>query len=246
MNNEYPHIRIFQKAALATLLTLATIFATLLYFEIYTKKEHKEFMVLVDKQDFITPIKIQKEEQMQELDKTIDQLLNNEKQHQYSNIAVNKSDQVKDNETKTIQSEDDYEQKLIKDAIGDKDYDKFIKNKPTYTEKKIIEVPKNEKPQKVKKEVYTGPTNIIYYLKNRKMLYISAPTYQCQGAAKMVINIEVLSNGKVNKAELNRLSSSTTDPCYTKAALHAAKTAIYSKSNKRKQTGKIVFTFIAQ
>lgn len=241
---------LFHRAALATLITLIIVLSVLIAFEIHAHKDHKEFIVLVDEDDFEAPDPFEKEKKIQELNKSIEEML---KQEEYidnrKNIAVNKAeDPTEDKYTQTKiqanQTEEEYRQQLIKNAIGESDYDKYIKNKAKYKENKIV-VPKESKPQDVKKTVYTGPSNIIFYLDNRELRYLDIPVYLCQGSAKITINIIVNPSGAVTKAQVNETESNSNDQCFLEAAYNAASKARFSSGNKS-QNGKITFHFVAQ
>lgn len=252
MKSNRNDITLFQKAALATLITLIIVLSTLLAFEMNTKRKHQEFVVLVDEQDFEVPDPFEKEKRMNELDKSINEMLEQEMAlEERKNIAVNKANKPTNEEhTQTRleqnQTEEDYRQQLIQNAIGQEEYDKYIKNKPTYDEGPEITVPVKSKPQNVKKEVYTGPSNIIFYLDDRQIRYIDVPVYLCQGSADITVKIVVLPNGLVKRAQLDEQASTSTDECFTEAALKAAQNAIFTRGKSGEQSGKIKFHFVAQ
>jgi hypothetical protein len=241
---------LFHRAAIATLTTLIIVLSVLIAFEMSAKKEHKEFIVLVDEDDFEVPDPFEREKKMEELDKSIEEML---KQEEYidnrKNIAVNKANEdTKDEHTQTEikenQSDEEYRQQLIKNAIGESDYDKYITNKATFEEEEIV-VPQETKPQDVKKEIYTGPSNIVFYLDNRELRYINIPVYLCQGSATITISIIVNAAGLVTKAQVNESESNSSDRCFLEAAYNAASKARFSRGNKT-QNGKITFHFVAQ
>ncbi|PLX16331.1 MAG: hypothetical protein C0599_15505 [Salinivirgaceae bacterium] len=241
---------LFHRAALATLTTLIIVLSVLIAFEMNAKKNHKEFVVLVDEDDFEAPDPFEKEKKIEELDKSIEEML---KQEEYidnrKNIAVNKAyDPTDDEHTQTKikedQTEEEYRQQLIKNAIGESDYDKYITNRDIYEEEEIV-VPKETKPQDVKKEVYTGPSNIVFYLDDRELRYINIPVYLCQGSATITISIIVNASGNVTKAQVNESESNSNDRCFLEAAYNAASKARFSNGSKT-QNGKITFHFVAQ
>lgn len=252
MKPERKDISLFQKSALATLATLIVILLVLLASEIHTKRKHREFIVLVDEQDFEEPEPFKREKKMKQLDESIEKMLQEEiPQDKRKNIAVNKANQQEKNEhtqtqIKEQQTEEEYRQELIKNAIGDQDYEKYIENKPEWEEQGDITVPENNTPQKVEKKVYTGPSNIIFYLDNREIKYIDVPVYLCQGSADITVKIVVAANGLVKRAQIDEQQSSSMNECYTEAALKAAQTAIFTGGGPESQTGKITFHFVAQ
>jgi TonB family protein len=241
---------LFHRAALATLTTLIIVLSVLIAFEMNAKKEHKEFVVLVDEDDFEAPDPFEREKKMEELDKSIEEML---KQEEYidnrKNIAVNKANEpTKDEHTQTEikdnQTEEEYRQQLIKNAIGESDYDKYITNRATFDEEEIV-VPKETKPKDVKKKVYTGPSNIVFYLEGRELNYIRIPVYLCHGSATITINIIVNPGGTVTKAQINETESNSTNKCFLEAAYNATMKARFSPGTQA-QNGKITFHFIAQ
>lgn len=252
MSSNRKDITLFQKAAMATLATLVIVLSVLLIFEMNTRKKHREFVVLVDETDFEAPDPFEDEKKMKALDKSIEQMMQQEQpQNQRKNIAVNKANEYeKQSKTQTQiednQTEEEYRQELIKNAIGEQDYDKYIENQPEYEDEGEITVPKKSKPVKVKKEVYTGPSNIVVYLDNREIQYIDVPVYLCQGSAQITVRIEVTANGLVRRAQIDEQESNSNDECFTNAALNAAKTARFTRGGPAKQQGKIKFHFVAQ
>ncbi len=242
---------LFQKAAFATLTTMIIILTILILSEMGTKREHQEFVVLVNEDDFEAPDPFVEEKKMKELDENIQKMLEQElRQDNRKNIAVNKAEEPDNkNHTQTRirqnQTEEDYQKELIKNAIGDKDYEKFIENKPTFEEEEIT-VPQDNKPQKVEKEVYTGPSNIVFYLDNRKIVHINVPVYLCHGSADITVKIVVNSAGYVERAQIDEQESTSDDKCFTEAALQAARSARFSSNGPPEQTGKILFHFVAQ
>jgi len=244
------NISLFHRAALATLLTLFIVFSVLLIFEMRVKREHAEFMVLIDNEDIEEPKPFEREDKMKQLDQTIEEMLEAENlRDNHKNIAVNKSENPENEHTQTKiveqQTEEEYQQQLIKNAIGEEEFDKYITNKPEYVEEEIV-IPVDDTRKEVKKEVYTGPSNIVFYLDDRDMLYLKVPVYLCQGGAKVVVKIVVLASGSVERAQIDSETTTTADNCYLDAALRAAQNARFTKGKTARQNGKIEFRFVAQ
>ena len=92
-----------------------------------------------------------------------------------------------------------------------------------------------------------GPTVISYYLEGRKARYLPVPSYKCELGGRVVVDIEVLDNGKVDKATID-MANSVQDQCMNSAAIEAALASYFYKSNKSgsRQKGSITYLFVPQ
>lgn len=86
-----------------------------------------------------------------------------------------------------------------------------------------------------------------YRLINRKVLFFPNPVYTCESYGKVVLHIEVNSEGKVIMASVNKNSSTTTNLCLIESAIEYAKKARFTKdANKPSQMGSITYVFPGQ
>lgn len=72
---------------------------------------------------------------------------------------------------------------------------------------------------------------------------IPNPVYTCIAGGKVVLNIEVDSNGRIVTVSQNIASSTTTNGCLVDNAIAYAKQTVFTKSDKPKQIGTITYNF---
>jgi hypothetical protein len=95
---------------------------------------------------------------------------------------------------------------------------------------------------------YKGPTRIYYDLQGRTHTYLPLPIYKCKGSGQVALSIEVNQKGFVEKAEIIKSESTTSDPCLIETAVN---TALISRFNSdvnspRSQRGTLSYHFVAQ
>jgi TonB family protein len=94
---------------------------------------------------------------------------------------------------------------------------------------------------------YKGPTVISYFLEGRKARYLPVPSYKCELGGRVVVDIEVLRDGRVAKATID-IANSVQDPCMNAAAMEAARASFFTKSPQADtpQKGSITYLFVPQ
>lgn len=94
---------------------------------------------------------------------------------------------------------------------------------------------------------YSGPSVLSYELEGRKASKLPIPAYRCLGAGEVKVIITVDNSGSVIMAKVDE-SCSSTDGCLRNFAIRAARMSKFSASPSAppKQTGNIVYKFIAQ
>ncbi len=102
-------------------------------------------------------------------------------------------------------------------------------------------------PDSIKNVIYTGESNIIYYLEGRYHLRLPVPVYLSQGGGTVVVDISVDRNGKVVEA-VARKNNSVRDKQIFLYAQEAASRTVFNADNSAPaiQKGTIQYTFIAQ
>ena len=87
-----------------------------------------------------------------------------------------------------------------------------------------VETPKKKIKPKEEKKRYSGESNIKYYIKNRRDMYIANPLYTCPNymSGIIVIDIVVERSGKVVSAKFNKQKSSTKAACLIDNTVQAA------------------------
>ena len=105
------------------------------------------------------------------------------------------------------------------------------------------------KQNEVKKEAqpYRGPSVISYTLEGRKAVSLPIPVYKCVAGGDVSVAISVNRKGYVVAASVID-NASASDNCLREYAIKAAKSSRFtaSSSASEKQTGEIVYRFVAQ
>lgn len=102
-------------------------------------------------------------------------------------------------------------------------------------------------PDSIRNTIYSGESNIHYFLENRYHLRLPIPVYLAQGGGLVVVDIVVNRQGRVIQAEV-RNSSELKDPMLEIYALQAAQRTVFNtdESAPSQQKGTISYTFVAQ
>ncbi|QLG45670.1 hypothetical protein [Costertonia aggregata] len=86
-------------------------------------------------------------------------------------------------------------------------------------------------------------TSVSYSLVDRNSYELPPPIYTCIEGGKVVINIEVNSNGDVIEADFNAKSSGTSNGCLVDNAIAYALKAKFNSASKKVQKGTITYLF---
>jgi hypothetical protein len=99
----------------------------------------------------------------------------------------------------------------------------------------------------VKNIIYSGKSNIHYYLENRFHLRIPIPVYLAKGGGEITVDIQVDRAGNVIKA-LARNGKNISDPMLPTYAVQAAERTIFNSEIKAPsiQKGTITYYFVSQ
>lgn len=110
-----------------------------------------------------------------------------------------------------------------------------------------VETTEGVDPDSIKNVIYSGESNITYFLDKRYHLRLPIPIYLAQGGGRIDVDIVVARNGSVIRAT-SRKSPSVSDPqVYYYAELAARNTVFNSDpSAPEQQKGSIRYNFIAQ
>ncbi|MEN6452748.1 MAG: energy transducer TonB [Prolixibacteraceae bacterium] len=102
-------------------------------------------------------------------------------------------------------------------------------------------------PDSIKNTIYSGESNIHYYLQNRYHVRLPIPVYLAQGGGKVTVDIWVSPAGRVIRAEL-RSTTQSGDPMLPEYARQAAERTVFNadKSAPSPQKGTITYTFVPQ
>ena len=110
-----------------------------------------------------------------------------------------------------------------------------------------VETTEGMNPDSIKNVIYTGESNIVYYLENRYHLSLPIPVYLTQGGGKIIIEIVVDRQGKVIQAT-PKAGQKIRDEQIIVYAQTAALRTLFNADPKAPsgQRGTIHYNFIAQ
>lgn len=99
----------------------------------------------------------------------------------------------------------------------------------------------------IKNVVYSGKSNIHYYLENRYHVRLPIPVYLAKSGGEIKVDIQVDRSGRVIKAEVKSARASG-DPMLAEYAVQAAENTQFNADNKAPsvQKGSITYKFVAQ
>jgi hypothetical protein len=210
-----------------------------LNFSIKTEKEETILM------DFILPpeeTKLHEAEKTQS-DKTGSDQTNKSDQNAGSNRAVNDA-------MKKDKFFDEHYKHDIEEA------EKMVDNVNKQLSKKAPQIKKfampeavteGQSPDSIKNTIYSGKSNIHYFLENRFHVRLPIPVFLAKGGGLITIDIQVNRAGEVIKAEA-RPSANINDPMLPVYATQAAERTIFNSDSKAPtvQKGTITYRFVAQ
>lgn len=202
--------------------------------------------------DFTLPVD-QKEitetemEKLQEKNVASDQSMKNIQQST-SNRAVN--DAAKNDAPKRDKFFDDNYNRDIEDAK------KMVADVNKQLSKKIPAIKKYEMPEvttegqdpdSIKNVIYSGKSNIHYFLENRFHVRLPVPVYLAKSGGEVKVDIQVDRSGKVIKVQARSVKN-TNDPMLTEYATQAAERTVFNADTKAPlvQKGSITYMFVAQ
>lgn len=110
-----------------------------------------------------------------------------------------------------------------------------------------VETTEGMNPDSIKNKVYTGESNIVYYLENRYHLRLPIPVYLSQGGGTVVVDIVVDRQGNVIEAKPRQNKSIRDEQIFLYAQAAASRTVFNADTSApEKQKGTIHYTFVAQ
>ena len=188
-----------------------------------------------------------KTEKQQEKNIASDQSMKNIKQS-VSNRAVN--DASKNDATKKDKFFDDNYNRDIEEAKKTVvDVNKQLSKKiPAIKKYEMPEVTtEGQDPDSIKNVIYSGKSNIHYFLENRFHVRLPVPVYLAKSGGEVKVDIQVDRSGKVIKAQARSVKN-TNDPMLTEYATQAAERTVFNADAKAPliQKGSITYLFVAQ
>lgn len=228
---------LYQKYKDGVIFTLAfhvIIFAILNISEFRIKKEFVEPEIIID---FTQEAVIETPEQKKEINENLSSNQQTGQTNVASNRAANQSNDFFD---------EDYQRELEQAQNLAKDVSKQLsKEIPTIDDLKMPEeTTENIDPDSIMNKLYSGESNIEYFLENRYHLRLPIPVYLSHHGGVVKVNIEVDNSGKVISAEPEGNTNRTLLSYAKTAALRTRFNAVSPGNGKQK--GYIVYTFVAQ
>lgn len=207
-------------------------------------KIEKEEAILID---FVAPEEKEKipeqEQELNQIKNAQSDLARRNGQSSGSNQAVN--DALKKDKFFDANYKRDIEEaeKMVSDV------NKQLSKKAPLTKKfKMPETStEGQDPDSIKNIVYSGKSNIHYYLENRFHVRLPIPVYLAKGGGEIIVDIQVDQSGRVIKAEA-RPSKNINDPMLPIYATQAAERTVFNSASKAPtvQKGTITYKFVAQ
>ncbi len=229
---------------LTVIFHLTVIIVLLLYSIDSTLRREESFVLDFSKQEEIE--RREKEEVMkQDISRKLEEMIaaaRRQPSNQIRNIAVDAGSQLKDDRgTDADQLYRDAERLARELKNGQKDGIEEDAREET------VEMQHQNKPDNSQQKAYSGPSVLSFTLDGRKASHLPIPAYRCYGAGDVTVIITVNPQGQVINAQIMEEISSS-DDCLRKFAIRAARLSRFSASNTApaKQTGEIVYRFIAQ
>jgi len=104
-----------------------------------------------------------------------------------------------------------------------------------------------QNPDSIKNIIYSGKSNIHYFLENRHHITLPIPVYLAKWGGTIIVDIQVDRSGKVVKA-VARPAKNINDPMLPNYATQAAELTVFNSESKAAaiQKGTITYTFVAQ
>uniref|UniRef100_UPI003217A632 hypothetical protein n=1 Tax=uncultured Draconibacterium sp. TaxID=1573823 RepID=UPI003217A632 len=232
---------------MGTLIFHILLFSAFILSDVNIKGNVKEEAMIIEFPDILPEPEIEEkpaEEEQESLPENQSETVNNR-----SNVASNRT--ATENTTKSADEffDDDYlkeleaAQKLVSDVNN-----QLSKEIIDMSDIKMpVETTEGMDPDSIKNIIYTGESNIIYYLDNRYHLRLPVPVYLAQGGGTIIVDIKVNRNGMVTEA-IARKNNSIRDKQILLYAQEAASRTVFNADNSApsSQKGTIQYTFVAQ
>lgn len=228
---------------MGTLLFHILLIAAFLLAEVDMKGNIKEEPLVIE-----FPETVQEEEiQLEKNQETV--ATENDNVNNLTNAASNKL-ALKNNTTSTDKFfDDDYlkEVNAAKNLVSDVN-NQLAKEKIKIEDIKMpVETTEGMSRDSIKNIIYSGESNIVYYLENRYHVSLPIPVYLAKGGGKVIIEIYVDRRGRVVDAKLAPGQNIRDEQIIIYAQSAALKTLFNADPNApAKQKGTIHYNFIAQ
>jgi hypothetical protein len=232
---------------MGTLLFHILLFSAFLLADVDIKGNVKDEAIIIEFPDNLPEPEILEEKLESEAQNQLENT--NENINDRSNLASNRSA----NENTTKSADEFFDNEYLKELEAAKQLVSDVNNNLSKEIVNIsdikmpVETTEGMNPDSIKNIIYTGESNIVYYLENRHHLIIANPVYLSQGGGTVVVDILVNRSGKVTQANAQK-NNSIRDQQILLYAQEAASRTVFNadESAPNSQRGTIQYTFIAQ
>lgn len=232
---------------IGTLIFHIILVSLFLLADVDMKGSVKDDVILIEFPNIFEPEEI--EEQTQEENSNDDELANSENLNDRTNLASNKLAQ----QNTTSSTEEFFDEEYMKEI---EEAQRLSSEASNQLSKEIVDIKDIEMPvettegmerDSIKNVIYSGESNIIYYLENRYHISLPNPLYLSHRGGKIIVDIVVNKQGVVVKATPRKNSGIRDEQIFVYAKIAAMKTIFNINENTNSlQNGSIHYTFIAQ
>jgi hypothetical protein len=152
-----------------------------------------------------------------------------------------------------MESEDFFDDEYTKEVEAARQLSQNVRNQLSKETVKLediempVETTEGMEPDSIKNVIYTGESNITYYLEDRYHLSLPIPVYLAQGGGKVIVDIVVDRQGRVVEAEPQNNSAIRDEQIFLYAKEAASRTIFNADPQApERQRGTIHYLFIAQ
>lgn len=228
---------------MGTLIFHILLFAGLWFSELNFKlKTEKEEVVMLD---MIIPASDQKVETNQNSrnDQSTEKNQSGS-QNMGTNLGVNDAFRKNKNQDASLQREIEDAEKMV-DKVNKQLSKKIPQTKQFAMPEAVTE---GQNPDSIKNTIYTGKSNIHYFLENRFHVRLPIPVFLAKSGGLITVDIQVDRSGHVIKAEARSSTGNSSDPMLPVYATQAAERTIFNSDSKAPsvQRGTITYRFVAQ
>lgn len=232
---------------IGTLVFHILIISAFLLADVDMKGNVKEEVLLIEFPDILPELEkeeVREENIAKEMAKQDDQQFNDRTNAASNQMAT----------TNTTTSADEFfDDEYLKEIEAAKNLSNDVSNQLSKEIKDIndikmpVETTDGINPDSIKNIIYTGESNIVYYLDKRYHVSLPIPVYLSQGGGKVIVDIEVNQNGRVISANPRKNRNLTDEQVFLYAKAAALKTIFNSDDfAPSPQKGSIHYSFIAQ
>jgi len=232
---------------MGTLVFHILLFVTFLLGDVDIKGNVKEEAIVIEFPDILPEPEVVEEQAEKQEQSQPENTKNNVNDR--SNLASNKTATENTTKSKDEFFDDDYLKELEAAKKLASDVSKNLsKEIVDMSEIKMpVETTEGMDPDSIKNKIYTGDSNIIFYLENRYFVSWAVPVYLSQNGGTVIVDISVNRNGVVTEAT-TRKNNAVRDKQIFLYAQEAALRTVFNADNTAPiiQRGSIHYTFVAQ